>query len=339
MSDDELTMRRTDPDDTERLARFLGATFPQNPKSDPRVLRWQYWSDPYGDAVSWIWERSDEIVAHLARVPVPVLIAGRRCLGAMSADAATARAYRNRGLHAHLRVATNDDCCARGIPVAFHLQDAGSPLPRDDAPASDRLITLVTPLDADWLAHEIKMPRFVARSLVRAARPRGSGTATVVSGVSDEVDGLWSEIEPRVPFGIVKDGSWWKWRFEDAPAAAHRYFALHEDGRLTAAAATTVRPVGGADTVRLLEFLALGPDAGASLLRAIAHAHEGVAAIFMRASPRAHQVHTARSSGMRRVPGWLEPNRVRLHVRDTCGTRPDLVGAPWSFTLGDADAD
>jgi hypothetical protein len=338
VTSDDVSLRPATPSDSEAVAALIGRTLPQSPKADTRVLRWQYWQGPYGQAVSWVCERSGELVAHLARVPVPVLVGGRRMVGAISADAVTCSAEQRHGLHALLRDATNRECCERGIPLAFHFRDARSPLPRGGPPSAGHLARLVVPLDAGWLADRAKIPRFVAAAAVRRAGPRrANGGAQYPGGLSVEIDALWMQIEDRVPFGIVKDASWWRWRYEEHPGSPYLYFGVRRDGRLAAAAVASVRPAGGTRMVTFLEFLAADAEAGAALGRAAASAVDGAVAIAMLARLGSYQERVARRSGMRRVPRLFDRRGVQLCVRDTCGDRPELVHAPWSATLGDSD--
>lgn len=40
-----------------------------NPKVDPDVMRWQYFENPFGSAVGWVWEDDGEVVCHLPGSP------------------------------------------------------------------------------------------------------------------------------------------------------------------------------------------------------------------------------------------------------------------------------
>src|SRR5437870_3948924 len=108
-------MRATSPEETPSLSRFLSSVDARNPKGDPDILRWQYWENPFGAAISWVWDDDGKIVCHLARIPVPMILAGRVRQGAITVDAATAESHRQLGLFSRLLKAHDAHCCSIGI--------------------------------------------------------------------------------------------------------------------------------------------------------------------------------------------------------------------------------
>lgn len=333
-----LRLRRGDRSDTEGIRALLQSAFPENPRTDPDVLRWQYWENPFGDAVVWVEEANERIVGNIARIPVPVVIGGRREQGVISVDSATAPDLRGRGLHSRKRDASNADTCRRGFVVGFHYQGPGSPLPRGDAPSVGPVGHYMLPIDAAWLARRLRLPRPLAGSVVRwAVKGRSGVRATQVETVPEDIEHLWSVMEEKLPFGIVKDEAWWRWRYEGHPHKPYRYFAAREAGELVGAAAVRVRRVGEAEFAYVLDLLAATGTAASGVLREVARAHDGVAAVSFRARPRTFGAELAKQAGLHRLPRRWEPSPITLHVRDACGNRPELLRHPWNVGWGESD--
>ena len=83
----ELVLRQAGPDDDEAIAACIAEAFPDNPKADVDVLRWQYRDNPFGETSSWVWDDGGRIVAHYSGFPMPCLIDGEVGLTANAVDA------------------------------------------------------------------------------------------------------------------------------------------------------------------------------------------------------------------------------------------------------------
>src|SRR5207249_10134602 len=70
------TRRSSDLDD-EPSRELLSRVLPGNSKNDADVMRWQYWENPYGDALRFLWVDGDRLVCHYALIPVPLVVNGR----------------------------------------------------------------------------------------------------------------------------------------------------------------------------------------------------------------------------------------------------------------------
>lgn len=310
---------------------------PENPKVDPDIMRWQYWESPFGAAHRWVIEDAGRIVAHVARLPVPVLVGGRRAQGAIGVDVVTDPAYRDRGLYSSLRDTANADCCRRGLIVSFNARATDSMLPRRSyAPSVAPLVRFVLPASAEWLRHRLRLPGAAARAVVRRALRRSSRDVSTCDEAPGDVDSVWREVAGRCPFAIEKALPWWRWRYDGHPKHPYRIVAFRRGGRLRSVASILLRPVGEAVYADVLELLATQPEHATAVLHFIGATFE-VAAVALRARPGTPQSEMARVAGMLRVPRRLEGGRVTLNVRDLCGDRPDLLAMPWSLSWGDLD--
>ncbi len=334
----DITLRRGDRFDAEGIRTLIAHVFPENARKDAAVLSWLYWENPFGDALVWVCESNGLIVCNHARLPVPVMIRGRRERGAISVDAATAPEMRGRGLHGRCRDASNADTCDQGLHVSFNFRGRESMLPRADAPSVGPIDHFLLPVDAIWIARRLKLPRVIGAALLRSKTRRVSACeAAEVEKVPADVGGLWSELEPKVPFGIAKDELWWRWRYESHPYKPYRYFAVRERGTLIGLAAAVGRRVDDAEFAYITDLLAISDTAASALVREIGAAFPSIAAVSWRARRGTYSAKLARSAGLFRVPRRLEPNPLTLHVRDVCGDRPELLEHPWSVGWGDSD--
>ncbi len=329
----EGNLRRSGPEDTAGISRLLASTFPNNPKSDPDVLNWQYWDAPFGKTISWVWSMDEEIVCHLAHVALPLIADGKRILGSMTIDAATAPRFRERGLYQVLRESCTGDARRSGMELGLDFRASRTRLPSGSAQGVDEFVRYAVPLRARWLADRLHVPAFVARGLLRVARPP-PGHANELDEVPDDIQDLWDRISRPITFGIDKNEQWWNWRYAGHPHRPYRYFALREGGSLVAAAATLPRPT--ADVLAVLDLFAKSPGAAATLVGGIARATDAGALAFLATRP-AHRSDLARAGGVRPVPGLLDRERVRLHVRNISGRHPEALTARWAVTWGDMD--
>lgn len=322
------------PADADGISGLLARALPGNQKSDAEVLRWQYWRNPFRDAICWVFDHDGVIVGHQARLPVRMRMGGEAAIGSMSVDGAIDEAYRRRGMYYELREAIDGDCCDRGVAVAFSLRRSTLPLPPDVEPRRARMSRFVRPIDAAWLAERLKIPRPVARRLIRPARGEG---AEVRDEAPAGIDALWAELEPSIRFGTVKDAAWFGWRFDGHPHRPYRYFLARRGGALSAVAVVRMVERDGATFGEVMDVLAVSRTGLRAVVDAAASELDGAVALTFAASPWWPSRSMLRGAGLWRVPRRLERVSMSANARETCGDRPDLPRAPWAATLGDAD--
>lgn len=336
----DLHLRPADPDDSEALAGLLDRVFPDNPKADPAVLRWQFWDNPAGRAASWVFEDADgRLVSHFAVLPVRARLDGRPITAAKPADAATLPEHRGQGLMGRAARAVFEECRERDIPVTICL-------PNPQARGALRKIGMVevapvrayvAPLDDGWLADRFGLPRMVAAGLRRAAfRLPDPGSARRVDRPPEGLDDLWAVTEQEVPNGIVHDARWWEWRYARRPSGDYRYYERRDADTLVAAATTTVRESFGGRFVHVLDVQARdGPSAREVLGRALRDDEaDGAATIGL---PGTRVARLVGSAGLRRLPRVLEPNEQILGLMHNDPDVGDLSDRRWSVAWTDLD--
>jgi GNAT acetyltransferase-like protein len=330
-----LQLRRATPDDGPAIRQLLSTVYEHNAKADPEVMRWQYWDNPFGQAVSWIWTDGGNVVSHSARLPVEALVGGKKVRCGIGVDAATSPDYRRRGLYERLRSALHEDCCRQEIVATLLLLGPQSTVPRIEVRAGIPLLMFVLPLDADWISDQLRIPRIAARTASRLFRPPKTRGGREVESPPDGLDELWSELSGAFPSSIIKGSAWWRWRYEQHPRVRHRFFEVR-DGRLVGAAVTLDRPTAHGRVVYILDLLASSADTARALVRSALDSADGASALALLAPGGSPPAQWARAAGLRKVPRRLASSTHTLGVWDTCTDAPS-ASAPWSFTWGDAD--
>lgn len=364
-----LVLRRVTADDDAAIRSLLARSYPHNPKARAEFTRWQYWDNPFGPTRGWVWAtEAGQIVCHWSAVAVPLLLAGRRVVGAKGVDIATDPDWRGRGLFSALARRMIDDCRAAGVPALLSHPNPGSAgaVERAGARPVARVPAWVRPADPAWLAHRLHLPVTAAHGLARAVfrprRGRSGGPDLVVTEVSappSDLDDLWAAVAPTRRLGVARDRAWWRWRYAARPsppdAPGYRILEARTQsggaaGRLRGAAVTTVRQAVGGRFAHVLEWMAADDAAAAALGAALAEPDErgrwaspgGPAdGAVVAALPGTRLARHATRSGFRRLPRPLEPRPLRFLV---AGGRADdpagaqrLAKAPWAFAWGDLD--
>jgi GNAT superfamily N-acetyltransferase len=334
-----LVLRPGTREDGPGVRELLQAILPGNPKIDPDVMRWQYWDNPYGEMQSWVWEDDGRIVCHYAAYPVNVLIGGKRAVGAVGADAATDPRYQGQGLFSRVIDAGEAYQRTNDIPVTFFFPGALSPIPSRARSLGWPLRTYILPLRARWVSERARVPRGIAHVLLRTAlRPPRTRGARIHEALPEGIADLWLAMADRFPWGIVKDDTWWRWRYAAHPRAPYRYAELRDGSRLDALAAFLERDAYGGRIVFILDLLASSDRAARAVVAAIvADSRDRADAVAMMALPGGVHAHLARAGGLRPVFRRREENPLWLAVYDVYGDGSDQLLGPWSPSWGDLD--
>lgn len=320
--------------DDEGIRALLAQSFAANPKADAAILAWQYWQNPFGEVVSWVWEDAGRVVCHWACVPVPMVVAGRRVVGLKTADAATAPDYRGRGLFRRLAQRLFADCAERGFPLAISHPNPNAA--RGVEQGGGRLVARVPAyvLPTGGAPARV-LPRPVltgARRVAFSTSPLAAGR--VVAGAPEGLDGLWERAGARTRNGVARGAAWWQWRYERRPHARYRFAEVRDDA-LRAAAAAVEREVHGVRLLYVLELLADDDDAAAAVINALV-AEAPVAGAVLVGLAQSRLVRHARAAGFRRLPRRLEPVPLRFMVVDLA-QRAEIDPADWEIAWGDLD--
>ncbi len=338
---DGITTGLADEDDFTELARVVAAAFPDNPKADPAILRWQY-DAPFGPTTVAVLREGDRIVGQWAALPFPAIVDGRPGLVARTADAAILPSHRGRGLWPMLARTLFDICAAARMPIAFSY-------PNDQSVAGLRRVgwTSLGEMRAhvivtgdEWVAQRLHVPTSVARLGRRAAfsLPGTDATADRVDTLPPDTDELWSGVSAGLTHTVVRNLAWQRWRYADRPGKTYRYYEVRLGGDLAGLAVAAPRRIGSGTFADVLELLAVDDDHAAALVGAM-HADlgpevDGLVLGALLHSPLSDRV---RACGFRVMPRALQDAPLRAGAVDTAGTRPELLTAPWALQWGDMD--
>lgn len=339
----EVELKRATREDCDRVAGFLGSIFPDNPKSDPDVMRWQYWDNPYGDVGSWFFEDADgNVLAHCMAFPVPVYRHGTVGMAAKGGDGATSPQARGQGLFGSVANAAYRDAGRRGMAFTFATPNASSVrgVAKSGFDLIGRVPVWALPLDAGWMSERLHLPRaLLAPALKLAIRKAVGGRGSARDKPPGDIDSLWDatlQAEPT-PSRLVHDQDWWDWRYS-RPGAAYRLHSVTEGGVLRGLCASLDRDAFGARVLHVMEVLALDEDAAAAVLAAaIADRDTDVVAVAAVATAGTRQARLLQTVGMRKVPVRLQPSAAYVGLVHNTDGLPDLSAEPWSVTWADFD--
>lgn len=308
----EPVLRQATPDDTEGISRLLSVVFPQNPRSDAKVLDWQYWQNPIMPPFSWVFEDRDKIVCHYAAIPVWMLVAGKRTIGVIAIDAATHPEYQGRGLFSRLTLEALEAASARKTLVTLGFQHPSVTVPSPVSMSRNALDLYL----------RLAVPKRRKRSCAHQRSPEG-------------LDQLWGRVSHSYPYGIVRDETWWAWRYGSHPRAPYSFFSCIRDGVLAGCAVAKQHP--RRRIVQLLDLLAVDASAARQLLRSIEESFPECRAIAFRASSANHATNLLRAAGFRRVPSMFDRHSPRFVVVPHNDELRALEQAPWVLSWGDMD--
>lgn len=334
------TLRRAGPGDDAAIRDLLAAAYPDNPKADPAIMRWQYWDNPFGQARAWIWERDGQAIAHRAAVAVPLVLGGTPATGVKTADAATHPAHRRQGLFATLALRQMEDLRQAGVPAVLSHPNPGSAPGVEDSGAVlvQRVPAFVLAVDDGWLSRRFHLPRpaaALARQVVFGGGPAAGGED--VGSPPEDLDALWTDMDER--WGLRRDAAWWRWRYMERPGGGYRFAEVRRGGTLVAAAATRTREAYGGRFLYVMEFLAVDDDAARALTGTLSEMArtQDAAGLVLIATSWSRTAGLARASGFRRLPRALEPNPLRFLVAEPGGNSGALARQRWSAAWGDLD--
>lgn len=333
-------IRRALPDDIPAICGLLSTVDPDHPKGDVEVLRWQYWDVPFGRSASVVAEHPrDGIVGHAGLFAVPCRLDGRRVVVGHGADAAVAPSHRRRGLFSALAEARLAAAGELGYPTLLAWPNPRSRHVDRTAGAASEIRVAV------YVAPKVWPSRVVWPFRVRPSRAFSGGgrhrhRPTPVTECAAPPRGLadLAAVTTGAAHAIIRDDSWWRWRYAQRPHSAYRYFAASRSDRLVAAAVTTVQRVGGRRVTAVMELLAADVAAARSTLAAVRRSMP-TAALAVLAVPGTSAAAVTRACGLLPLPRALEPFPLVLSI----AARPDPVrgaraaAADWYVSWGDHD--
>ena len=336
-------LRRSGPDEDDELRALAARAFDDNPKSRAAITRWQWWGNPFGDTLVWVWEDEGRIVGQYVAYFAPARLHGRPARLTLGVDAAIDPDYQGRRLFSPLARALYDDCNAHDAPLLAYpsLEASVRGIARAGWVQVARQRVRVTATDPAWLAQRFRVPRIAARAakvtVFRTSTPPGL-TANALTEPPADLDELWSAVEADHPNGIARTAAWWRWRYHEHPEETYHYLEVRDGARLVAATAARVREEFGGRFLCLLELLAVDGRAAKALVDAVAEGALGDAdGVVLTCAPGSRLDRLAGQGGLRAVPKRLDPKPVFFGVVAHPHLLPDPTAVAWSTAWGDLD--
>jgi GNAT superfamily N-acetyltransferase len=340
---DDMVLRRSGPDEDDALRALNAKAFGNNPKSRAEVTKWQWWGNPFGETLVWVWDDGGRIVGQYVAFFAPARLHGRPARLTLGVDAAIDPEYQGRRLFSPLSRALYDDCNAHDAPLLAYpsLEASVRGIARAGWVQVSRQRVRVTATDPRWLAHRFHLPTPAGRAakalVFRTSSPAGL-VARAVEAPPEDLDELWQAVEEHHPNGISRTAAWWRWRYHEHPEETYAYLEVRDGARLVAATAARVREEFGGRFLCLLEMLAVDERAAKALVAAVAEGALGaVDGIVLTAVPGSRLDHLAGAGGLRTVPRRLDPKPVFFGVVPHPELVPDPTALEWSTAWGDLD--
>jgi GNAT superfamily N-acetyltransferase len=339
---DDLRLRTAGPDEDAALRQLNDLAFPDNPKARATLPAWQWWGNPFGDTLAWVWEDDGQIVGQYVAFFAPGLLHGRPARLTLGVDAAIHPDYQGRRLFTPLARALYDDCNRHDAPlIAYPNEQSVRGIARAGWVQVAQQRLRVSATDPAWLAHRFHVPRVLARAAraaaFRTSAPRGLTVATVPEPPGD-LDDLWQAIAREHPNGIARTAAWWRWRYLDHPEQRYGYLEVRDGGRLVGATVARIREELGGRFLCLLELMAVDERAARAIVAAVTDGALGPAdGVVLTAVPGSRSDHLAGAGGLRPLPTRLNPKPVYIGVVAHPTLVPDPTALRWSTAWGDLD--
>jgi len=323
--------------------RSLNASaFEANPKTRPDVTRWQWWDNPFGPTLAWVWDDDGEVVAQYVAYCLPGRIGGAPATFSLGVDAAIAPSHQGRRLFTPLAEALYADANDRDLPlIAYPNEQSVRGIARAGWREVAALDVQLRVTDDAWLAGKLHLPRRVAGLVRRAAFPaRRADTASVevLDDPPDGIDDLWARVADPRGSGVDRRAVWWDWRYAQHPDRPYRFLAVRSPAGLRALAAVRSRTDLGGRFHCLLELLADDVAAARAIVTALADGVLGAAdGVALTAMPASALSGLARRAGLRRPPRRLLPRPIHFGVVPHPRLVPDPSALRWSTSWGDLD--
>jgi GNAT superfamily N-acetyltransferase len=227
--------------------------------------RWLYQTNPGGPAITWLAESDKgEIAGCTSFFPFRLWLEGTEVRGALGGDGYVRPAFRRQGIGAMLHEASrlampsHGISCMYGAPGSMNL----SPLKHGGSRESGQVIRWVRPLRGQAL----HVPPQLDWLFQLATRPRTRAKLVQAIANDPRVDLVWHHARAELRLAAIRDGAFYTWRFQHAPAGLQTTFVIVEGSKPIGACA--LEPNEGGRVQRIVDLLAI-PGAWHECLQAI----------------------------------------------------------------------
>jgi GNAT superfamily N-acetyltransferase len=260
-----FTVREATPADRPQVEELIAEMIPGCDVA--ARWRWLYESNPGGPAITWLaFSETNEVAGCTSFFPFRLWLDGEQVRGALGGDGYVRPAFRRRGLGALLHNASRDAMpshnisCMYGAPGSMNV----TPLKHGGSRESGQVVRWVRPLRAEAL----HVPGALAPAVAWALRPRARARLVPAVANDKRIDRVWEEARTKLRLAAVRDGAFYTWRFQLAPAARQRTFVIVDHDRPIGACALEMidRRI-----LRIVDLLAVPGEWRTCLLSVVEH--------------------------------------------------------------------
>jgi GNAT superfamily N-acetyltransferase len=294
--------------------------------------RWLYETNPGGPAITWLAETAaGEVAGCTSFFPFRLWLEGTEVRGALGGDGYVRPAFRRQGiggmLHEASRAAmpSHRISCMYGAPGAMNL----SPLKHGGSRESGQVVRWVRPLRAEGL----RVPAQLDWLVQLALRPRVAGRLIEAVTNDSRIDTVWAAARSELKLAAIRDGAFYTWRFQHAPAGRQATYVIIDRGKPIGACA--LEPNDGGRVLRIVDLLAI-PGAWRSCLLSIVRHCATTEAQLVDIRLLAHDSQTR---GMWRSLFVERHRKPFLCMIPPGGDRRFVDPERWFYTNADSDLD
>ncbi|MEW4529448.1 MAG: GNAT family N-acetyltransferase [Maioricimonas sp. JB045] len=352
-------LRMVSPDDLPQLTGIVSRIHGLTRSEDH--LRWKYFDNPAGHAVSSVADVDGRVVGHLGAVTARYRIDGEVIRGCQEVDIFVDEDFRSartffRLYRERLNISERENVnFSYGFTIektstigrkAMRLTQVG-PIPR-----------LMKPLDTrDWFRRRIPIgPLAAAAGTATNAMLALSGSKapplpdglqiTTITRFDDRFDRLWERIRDDYPVMLIKDANYLNWRYVDIPDVEYEILAAEQgDGGDIAGFCVTGLNPRDSRRGRLVDLVTPRNDSAPLTAGLIAAAvsrlrERKVATVAAWAFPHMHTHEVLRQQGFR----WQPVEGQDMVCRHTGPSKPEDIlphispQEHWCVAQGDSDS-
>jgi GNAT superfamily N-acetyltransferase len=216
--------------------------------------RWLYENNPGGRAITWLAEEDGKVAGCTSFFPFRLWIDGSEARGALGGDGYVRPEFRRRGIGALLHQASRAAMPVHGISCMYGAPGAMNvtPLKHGGSRESGTVVRWVRPLRSEAL------PSPLSRAVAWALKPRVTARLTPAITNDPRIDQVWQQARKQLKLAAVRDGAFYTWRFQHAPAGRQPTFVILERDRPIGACA--LESIGDGRVLRIVDLISTPED-------------------------------------------------------------------------------
>jgi len=212
--------------------------------------------NPGGPAITWLAFEGDAVAGCTSLFPWRLWLDGQEVRGALGGDGYVRPAFRRRGIGAMLHDASRAAmpehriACMYGAPGAMNV----TPLKNGGSIEVGQVVRWVRPLRGEAFKLPSPLAKVATKIVSELVRPRTS--ARLIPAIANDVriDRVWQQTRSSLRLAAIRDGAFYTWRFQQAPAAKQTVYIVIDDD--VAIGACVIEPLEDGRVQRLVDVLA-----------------------------------------------------------------------------------